>query len=286
MDEHLACRSRALRLQGLNGDHVYWLFTDETNVTDKEGDFFIYGGIIVSAEQMKSLDAAVREIRQRYGFKRGDQFKFQTKSRPEQVSIEDFTKAKAEALDLLEAHGARVVMYVVLHQIARQKSVQEMTAWALNSLLSHFDFRFLAEHDDVGAVCIDRLDPKFGYSYIKGAFGESLTLPGGREIELDRIVLYTMSCDGASHLSSLADIALGSMRYAVNFCTGSGKETVARQIMTPLARAMWFHEEADVRRIGGYGFLQYPKDIRVASYQAQYTSLVAKLTGLIEQGTT
>ena len=263
---------------------MYWLFTDETNVTDKDGAFFIYGGLIMTADQMQALNAEVVTIREKYGYLGGDQFKFQTASRPKQVSPTDFAAAKGEALALLEKHGALVVMYVVLHELARNKSVQTMTEWALNSLIAHFDLRFLSERGAVGAVCIDRLDPKFGYGYMKDKFASGVTLPDGRTEKLDRVIHYSMSCDGASHMSSLTDIAPGSMRYAVNFATGQGKEDVARAIMVPLARAMWAKQIGDVRQVGGYGFLKYPKDVRSARFQAQYDDLIQKIGELGSTG--
>lgn len=68
------------------------------------------------------------------------------------------------------AGGARktralVIMYLVLHKLVRNQTVEKMTEWALNCLIAHFDLRFISERSDAGAVCIDRLDPKFGYSY-------------------------------------------------------------------------------------------------------------------------
>jgi hypothetical protein len=256
---------------------MYWLFTDETNLTKKDGDFFIYGGLVMTADQMQALNAEVVGIRQKYGHTDGDQFKFQTASRPKQVSIADFAAAKAEALASLEKHGALVIMYVVLHELARNQTVETMTEWALNSLIAHFDMRFLSERGDVGAVCIDRLDPKFGYGYMKDKFANGVSLPDGRTPKLNRVIHYSMSCDGASHISSLTDIALGSMRYAVNYATGQGKEEVARQIMVPLARAMWAKQEGNTRRIGGYGFLKHPKEVKSPRFEAEYKDLIDKL---------
>lgn len=261
---------------------MYWLFTDETNVTEKEGDFFIYGGLMMTSDQMVALNQEVIAIRKKYGYKDADRFKFQTASRPEQVTPEQFAQAKAEALTALEKHGARVVMYVVLHDIAKNKSVQQMTEWALNALLAHFDLRFLAEADDMGAVCIDRLDPKFGYKYMSDMFANGIEVDGRSE-KLRRIVHYSMSCDGASHMSSLTDIALGSMRYAVNYAGGKGKEEVARNLMVPLARAMWHKKVAgkNERRVGGYGFLKYPRtEVRVPAYRKKYDDLLAALESL------
>lgn len=259
---------------------MYWLFTDETNVTNKDGDFFIYGGLVMTGDQMLALNSEVVAIRKKYGYTDGDQFKFQTAARPTQVSVADCTAAKAEALAALEKHGALVMMYVVLHELARNQSVSTMTEWALNSLVAHFDKRFLRERGDVGAVCIDRLDPKVGYAYMKRSFSDGVTLQDDRSVKLDRVIHYSMSCDGASHMSSLTDIALGSMRYAVNYACGKGNEEAARSIMIPLSRAMWAKHHDGTRQVGGYGFLKYPKEIRSARYQERYDALVATLTDL------
>lgn len=93
-----------------------------------------------------------------------------------------------------------------------------------------------------------------------------------------------MSCDGAYHMSSLTDNALGSMRYAVNFASGKGKEEVARRIMSPLARAMWAKQVGGVRQIGGYGLLKYAKDIRSPRCQSAYDELVKTLSELGSSG--
>lgn len=260
---------------------MYWLFTDETNTTDKEGDFFIYGGVIVTPDTAGKLHAAVEQIRHKYGYKDGDQFKFQTKSRPPHVSVEDFAAAKAEANRALLDHGAIVLIYVVLHDVARNQTIETMTEWALNTLLYHFDVNFLGQINDVGAVCIDRLDPNQAYSYMKDKFANGVTFPNGAKVKLRRVIHYSMSSDGASHLSSLADIALGSMRYAVNFATGQGREDVARKVLQPVAAAMWHKVAPDgSHTVDGYGFLRYPKTISAPSYRARYEALVKSLDEL------
>lgn len=260
---------------------MYWRHTDETNVTEKEGDFFIYGGIIVTPEVAATLHAAVEGIRHKYGYEDGDQFKFQTASRPKQVSIGDFAAAKAEANQALLEHGAIVVAYVVLHQLARNQTIDTITEWALNALLYHFDVDFLGEKNDVGAVCIDRLDPKVAYAHMKDKFANGVTFQNGTKIKLRRIIHYSMSSDGASHLSSLTDIALGSLRYAVNFSGGQGKEDVARKVLQPVAAAMWHKVAADgTHNVGGYGFLQYPKTVMIPAYHERYDNLVKSLSEL------
>ena len=56
--------------------------------------FFILGGLVFTEEQVAKVDAAVKARRRQFGYKDGDSFKFNTHTRPEQVSIEQFKDAK------------------------------------------------------------------------------------------------------------------------------------------------------------------------------------------------
>lgn len=61
--------------------------------------------------------------------------------------------------------------------------------------------------------CIDRLPEKFGYPYLRKKFQDGVELPGQSQRKLNRVVHYSMSCDQASHISSVVDICLGGIRY-------------------------------------------------------------------------
>jgi hypothetical protein len=258
---------------------MYTLFLDETNLDPNEGRFFIYGGLILTPEQIVSAHSAVAAIRTKYGFLPGDSFKFQTAARPKQVSIEDSRAAKREAIEAARDLGVELIIYVVLHKIAANQTTTTNIEWALNSMLAHFDMRFLAEHGANGAVCLDRLPDQFAYSYLASKFRHGVELPDGRQVNLRRIVHYSVSSDGASHISSLTDIALGGMRYCINATAGIGKEAVAREILPPLAEMMWHTVKPNgVRQVGGYGFLQYPKEIWTQAYKAEYESLAQALS--------
>lgn len=259
--------------------YMFWLITDETNVEPQPGRFFIYGGLIMTPEQMSGAHEAIQEIRQKYGFSDADDFKFETRSRPQAMTIEKWTSAKREAITAAENLGITLIIYVVLHDIAGNKSVTQITEWAPNSVVAHFDMRFLAEKMSYGAVCIDRVDEKFGYRYLSSKFQEGIKLPGRSPEKLRRIIHYSISCNGASHVSSLVDIVLGGMRYAVNTAGGVGKEELAKEILPPIARMMWHSVKADgSRRVGGYGFLQYPKEVKVPAYREQYVGLARTLS--------
>lgn len=257
---------------------LYWLFTDETNVSPSEGSFFIYGGLIIASDQVPVVHDAIVEVREKYGFKPEDKFKFQTASRPAHIEVPAWTNAKAEALERAHLLGVEMIAYVVHHGIAKSQQDDVRMAWAVNATVAHFDMRYLAEKDDRGAVCVDRVDPTFGYRLLREKFQNPLYLPDGREVQLQRIVHYSMSCDGASHISSLVDIALGGFRYCVNAAMGKGSDDVAARLLPAVSNLMWFKQDGDNRQIGGYGFLQYPREVKAPAYADEYAALVQGLT--------
>jgi hypothetical protein len=120
---------------------MHWFVTDETNVERNQGDFFIYGGLVLTDDQMVGLHEAVRDIRARYGYAPGDTFKFAANTRPSQVSIEEARQAKQDALLAAEGLGVRLIVYVVLHAIAgsdqrvRMQFAINTVMWTYHTLL-------------------------------------------------------------------------------------------------------------------------------------------------------
>jgi hypothetical protein len=246
---------------------MYWFVTDETNLEPSQGTFFIYGGLVMTPEQMNEAHNVVDQIRTKYGYKGSDSFKFQTSSRPQHLSVETWTASKAEAIEAAARLGIDLIVYIVHHGIAAKQAADKRMEYALNSVLMHFDGKYLAEKQDVGVVCVDRLDPKFGYGYLRSIFQEPLELASGFSPRLSRIIHYSMSCDGASHMSSLVDIVLGGFRFCANAAMGKGSDEIAKTLFPSISRLMWSKELDGLLQIGGYGFLQYPKVIKAASYQ-------------------
>lgn len=252
---------------------MHWLHTDETNLEPSQGTFFIYGGLIATPEQMVGAHTLVRDIRSKFGFRPQDSFKFQTASRPKHISIEDCSEAKREAITGACSLGIKMMAYVVHHQITKSKSKDKKTEFALNALLSHFDLRYLAEKEAFGAVCIDRLPESFSYKYLENIFRQGVNVDG-RTVPLDRILHYSITSEGASHMNSLVDLTLGGLRYCANACFGEGKPEVAAKILPPIADMMWSKpKEGGGRQIGDHGFVAYPKNIRVPHLAEDYTKL-------------
>jgi len=253
------------------------LFGDETNVTASDGEFFIYGGIATSPESLVEAHQLVADVRRKYGFKPVDSFKFHTRSRPKEMDIPHWTAAKTELLErAAEIEDLDLIAYVVLHDLARNMSQEDLMRFALNVTLAHFDMRYLERKQAYGLVSVDRVD-SLGYDYLEERFTQPLALPGNREVMLPRTLHLSQTCDGASHMSSLVDIVLGAFRYCVNTSTGKGKDEIARAMFPLVAKLMWGVPEVGpkgtVRRVGGYGFLKYPKNVRSEAYQERYQAL-------------
>ena len=164
---------------------MFWLFTDETNLEPNQGRFFIYGGLIMTPEQMIAAHEAISGIRSRYGFNGADSFKFHTRSRPAHITFQDWTSAKRDAISAAERIGAVLIIYVVLHELAKGKGKKETNLeWALNSVIAHFGLRYLPAKEAYGAVCLDRVPEGFGYTYLCQKFQGGVSLPDGRAPKL------------------------------------------------------------------------------------------------------
>lgn len=260
---------------------MYWLHTDETNTDLSQSKFFIYGGLIATPDQMKAAHDKVAQIRSEFGFQDADEFKFHTRSRPRQITFTDWTTAKARAVDVINDLGIRMLAYLVNHSVAKDRSDEEKLKWAMNALFAHFGLRFLSKEDSCGVISIDRLPPSYSHSHLESLFIDGVEI-GSRRQKLPRVIHYSVTSVGASHMNSLVDIALGSFRFCINVASGAGgNEDRAAEMLRPLAKMMWNGRGPDgIRRIRDYGLILYPKDVRAPNIKAEYDSLVDNLNEL------
>ncbi len=254
---------------------VHWFLIDETNRDYSADHFFIVGGLVFTPEQAELVDAAVREVREEAGYKAGDSFKFETRARPDYVSIETATAAKGKLLAKLMDIGVRMITYVILHDLCKSQTYDVRMNYALNTLAYAY-FDLLRTDNATGVLLMDRDNDR--YDHLESLFQNGLDIDG-RAVRVDsRIKLFGMTNDNASHLSSAADIALGAFRYCVNTAGGWGRDAVAQQMFPTLAKIMWGVERGGTKHLGGYGYHARPKSVRVPRYQELYTNLA---TGLV-----
>lgn len=255
--------------------------TDETNTTASElARFFIYGGLVLDAAQLQPLTKSIESIRLAHGLSSEDSLKFETRARPDHVSIEQYTKAKSAVIEACYEHDATLITYLILHKIACADN-ETLIGYGLNTILSVFNFKYLEERGDAGVVVVDRLPFKGDYSFLKEKFSTGLRIePEGRTAALDHIGLFASSCDGASHLSSAVDIVLGAFRFCVN---RTGSSDIPELLFPKLARMLYSRDEDGDRYIREYGITTRPKKVRSDVYRAEYDALLQRLGHLASQ---
>jgi hypothetical protein len=256
----------------------YLLFTDETNQRPaQDAMFFIYGGLIIPSAQLKELDNLIETARNDNNFCPGDKLKFDTRSRPSHVSIEQHRAAKKAVIDACLGLGIRFVACLVLHEIASNKTIETLISWGANSVLCAFD-RFLEEENATGICILDRVPFNGDFRYLEEKFQTGLIFSPRGTKRLERVHLFAFSCQGASHVGSAIDIILGAFRYCVN---ERERNQAARNLLAKIIRMMWHVRENNLIRIREYGLLFRPKEVKVQAYKRQYDDFIQHLRTLL-----
>lgn len=131
---------------------MYFMFGDESDHDPNRGvKFFVYGAIFVPSDQIHAISEKVKTVRREFGFAPGDQLKFQTRSKPEQIDRVSHTRAKNKVMDIAYNRGVKFAAYAILHDIARNKTPDQLIQFGLNTQLNKFD-DFLIEQEEIGWV--------------------------------------------------------------------------------------------------------------------------------------
>ena len=153
-----------------------------------------------------------------------------------------------------------------------------MVRFGANTLLGKFN-EFLDRKQDVGIAVMDRLPVKDQFRYLKDRFQIGAEFPSGGTRRFENIIGYTASCDGASHLASMADILLGSFRHCVN---EPAKGIANAAIFPTLVRVMWHRKENGVKKFLEYGLTLRPEKIKVEAHKNEYINLRKRLRAYME----
>jgi hypothetical protein len=210
--------------------------TDETNLEPgQDAEFFIYGGLFFPIDVHVKLNSEIDAVRRQAGYRADDRLKFDTRVRPEHVTVEAATEAKKQVVSLCLQLGARFIVYVIHHELARTETRDNRVCFGCNSVLARFQ-KFLRGENEYGIVLADTLPVTDGMEYLRSKFATGLTFADGRTSKLDRIALYGMTTVGASHAASAVDIVLGSFRYCVN---NPRNKDAAGEMMKNVINMMW-----------------------------------------------
>lgn len=261
---------------------LFLLFTDETNTvadSDRGSVFFVYGGLIIPSEKIINLHVGIELIRTTYNFKKEDSFKFDSNKRPKHISPEDYSKAKFEVIDLCISTGCKFIAYVVHHGIAKSQPLDKHLLWGADAVIEKFN-KFLLESNANGIVMIDRIANKGEYNYLVKKFSTGLVYSEERQVALDRIIVYSSTCNNASHASSAMDIVLGAFRYCLNSGKNSDTEKV---IMKSLVRLIWgdLTEAGDLAPLEK-GLILRPMDVFVPKYKTDYEGILKRFNSFLD----
>ncbi len=213
---------------------IHLCYTDETNIDPKTTDFFVYAGVAIDGATAVALSEDITKLRTELKFKPEDLLKFNTREKPEQLTIDDHKAAKKGAMDLAAKHGVHLFASMILHKLAT--SPDEARRNEINRLCSNFN-SYLSEVKDSGLVLIDNFcDPELP-KLIREKFALGLTgsLPFSETLPLKQILGYHLAAIGSSHFCSVVDIVLGGLRFAINNRNDLNKAAPVGEIMKQLA---------------------------------------------------
>lgn len=252
---------------------MYLLYCDETNIEERKGDFFLYGGICIPPENCASLSRRIDEIRE--AAKVPATFKLKFLPAPNGVNHETFIELKKSIIAAAIDSGARLLVSVILHDIATTPDVARRNA--INTLCYHFDC-LLNRYKSTGLVLIDRFSDKQIDGHLIEKFSVGVTgLPHTSQLRLSNIVGFHYSAIGQSHFSSLIDILVGSLRFAINAHTRDQKQNLATASKILEGIQPLFFREKETSPISELSFFFSPKTIKVDSYRTKYENLKAFL---------
>lgn len=240
-------------------------YCDESNLDPAVCEFFVYGGVDISAEGAAALSAGIEEARTRAGVPREHLLKFNPS--PAGLTHQAFVGLKTRVVELAVEHGVTFIANLVLHRIAGDPD--KARRHALNTVLYHFDC-MLHRIGDHGLVLVDRFTDTQLDQQLRDRFSIGVTgLPYSPELPLERILGYHYSAIGQAHFTSLVDIVIGSFRYAVNsFSSGNHRDT-AERILAMLA-PLFLREGTSVIEVS----LQFnPVVVKVGGYRERYQKL-------------
>jgi hypothetical protein len=163
---------------------MHLLYCDESNLEERSGDFFVYGGIIIPPETAKILSDQIGEIRTRAGV--NDSFILKFNPGPPGMSHPKFIALKKEIIESAIAQGCKFLASSILHDVA--KSPDEARRKEINRICYHFNC-YLSPINSHGLVLIDRFSDAQIDSHLREKFSIGLTgMPYSDTLKLKNIV--------------------------------------------------------------------------------------------------
>jgi hypothetical protein len=247
---------------------MHLLYCDESNLEERTGDFFVYGGLIIPPDAIKVLSDQIGKIRASAGV--SDDFVLKFNPAPPAMNHQEFNALKQQVIESAAAQGCKFLISIILHDLA--KSPDEARRNEINRICYQFNC-YLNHIHGHGLVLIDRFSDTQIDSHLREKFSTGLTgMPYGKTLKLQNIVGFHYSAIGQSHFGSLIDIVLGSFRFAVNaFTRNDGDKLQTSVHLLQLIRPM-FTPQAN-GKISETNLFFSPKIVKSDRFRSQYSAL-------------
>jgi hypothetical protein len=253
---------------------MYLLYSDESNLDPSDNIFFIYGGVVINAATSKVLSDGIQEIRRLHHIP--DEFIFKMNPGPVNLSHEEFIEVKRGIVQKAVQNQCFLLVSLIHHKIAtspeaaRRNEINRVS-YNFNCILNRFQSH--------GLMLIDRFSDDQIDAHLREKFSTGVTgIPYSKNIPLDRILGFHYSAIGQSHFSSLVDIVIGSLRFAVNSFSKTEVQNLetAKTILQMLAPL--FYRSDNVRgKVSELSLFFSPKIIKAATFRKSYEDLKAFL---------
>jgi hypothetical protein len=246
------------------------MYGDEADAEEGSGQkFFLYGGIFIEHSKAWTANVKIEELRKKAGFGAQDSLKFASSTRPKAVTADAHRDIKSAVIALAQDLGVTFCVYIFLHAIGRSQDQSDLIEYGASTVLGRYN-EFLTEKNENGITKLDRMS-KNGFIYAKEKFQRGLIFTTG-DRRLDRIISVGFTCDGASHLSSMA--VLGSFRYCVN---EPEKDKAGKAMLPKLVPLMWTGTREGKQYVRERGLNLRPKDVKSPSHKEEYDKLLDRL---------
>lgn len=252
-----------------------FIYCDETNMEMRDGDFLIYGGLTVGADQFLALSTAIWEIREKYSVARDEKLKFNPG--PKHLTHQQFINLKSELIAAAVEYNCEFLVYHVLHDLVKGTDLARRNG--INEICLNFSY-LLKSEDTCGLILLDRFND--AGNKIEGHLSEKFSiglkgLPYTDEFRLERVVGLHYSAIGQSHLPSLADIIIGSYRFALNAHCRNKPEMHKSAGLILQALKPLFPTSSDATYIPRTAISFSPLEIRVPNFKKKYLEAIAFL---------
>ncbi len=246
-------------------------YCDESNLENRDREFLLYGGIRIPGEHAAALSSRIEELRLGAGLAPDTRFKFNPC--PPGLSHEQFRDLKQNLIEVAIEHNCQLLAYAVLHNLAGDPDAARR--YGINTVCYHFHC-VLNRLEREGVVLIDRFNDEG--NRIDGHLTEKMSvgiqLPHrSQPTRLSRIIGFHYSAIGQSHFTSLIDILVSSLRWAINVHSRNTAEF--RENALDLLRTLspLFFRDEGRETVPDIGFCFSPMNVRHGSYHALYMEL-------------